>query len=119
MRMASYAPPVSFAWETTYGGWRDNLRWEVVCTPEQGKQAGVSVRMTIRIEPGPLGWLILGLTAPFGRFRQGGLTRRAQRALERARDALIAYDEVYTDRTARRRQRRSQISTRRRPGKAR
>jgi hypothetical protein len=64
--------------------------------------------MTIRQEPGALGWLLVLALAPFVRFRAGWLERRATRALERARETLIAYNEVYAERTAQRKQRREQ-----------
>ncbi len=123
--MAHYAPPDGFAWETTYSGWRDNLRWEIVCAEsprepqqEQQEHPATCVTMTIRQEPGPFGWLVLLASAPFMRFRAGWLERRANRALERARQTLIAYNEVYAERTAQRKQRREQTTRRKGSHKA-
>lgn len=123
MRMAAYEPPVRFVWETTYGATRDNLRWEVTCAPTPtandsteaavtgatdgaaqitGRDAGsdtsppptslhTAIHLTLRIQPGPLGWVSLVIAAPFTR---GGLDRRAQRALDRARETLAARAEL-------------------------
>ena len=118
MRMATYEPPTSFAWETTYPTSRDNLRWEITCVPASSDAADgtdaattattaepdramdsppaqttqhTTIHMSLRIQPGPLGWVSLLVVAPFTR---GGLDRRAQRALDRTRETLAARAEL-------------------------
>ena len=121
MRMAAYEPPTRFAWETTYPTSRDNLRWEITCAPASSDAAHgtdaatttstattavpetaadnpperplphTTIHMSLRIQPGPLGWVSLLVAAPFTR---GGLNRRAQRALDRARETLVDRAEL-------------------------
>ncbi|HEY7342594.1 MAG TPA: SRPBCC family protein [Ktedonobacterales bacterium] len=95
VRMEIYEPPSHFVWRTALRWPRTNLRWEMCCEPEalplspQGKGQSVSgtrLRMTIGIEPGPMGWLALWLAKPA--FRPDP-AMQAQRAVERARDALL------------------------------
>jgi uncharacterized protein YndB with AHSA1/START domain len=92
MRMEVYEPPTRFAWRTTHLWPRTNLRWEMRCEPvaEGGDgeetEGGTRLRMTIGIEPGPMGWLALWLAKPA--FRPDP-AMQAQRAVERARDALL------------------------------
>jgi hypothetical protein len=93
--MAAYAPPARFVWRTRYHWPRTNLAWELRCDPANEAEPGESGRaqdtptrltFTMRIEPGPLGWLTLLVATPFSRDT---LARRAQRAVERAREALL------------------------------
>ncbi len=97
VRMAAYEPPTHFAWETTYPSARDNLRWEITCEDTASDSASApsaqttTIRMRIRIQPGPLGWVSLLMAAPFTR---GGLDRRTQRALDRAHETLVARAEL-------------------------
>lgn len=92
MRMEVYEPPTRFAWRTTHLWPRTNLRWEMRCEPvaEGGDgeetEGGTRLRMTIGIEPGPMGWLALWLAKPA--FRPDP-AMQAQRAVERARDAIM------------------------------
>lgn len=91
VRMADYEPPRRFAWQTTYMPLRSNLRWTLECLPVAGEPSRTLLRMTIRLVPGPLGYLVLLLT--FGRSAQS-LAARAQDAVERARDVLLDIAEV-------------------------
>lgn len=88
VRMAVYEPPTRFVWRTALRWPRTNLRWEMRCEPEtpplQG-EGGTRLRMTIGIEPGPIGWLGLYLSP---RLYRPDPAMQAQRAIERARDAL-------------------------------
>ncbi len=100
VRMTVYEPPSRFVWRTHYSWPRTNLAWELRCEPEDSGSAGDAateaggsagngvtwLTFTIRIEPGPLGWLTLLVAAPFSRDT---LAKRAQRAVERARDVLV------------------------------
>ena len=94
VRMEVYEPPSHFLWRTALRWPRTNLRWEMRCEPEtlppppQGEGqsvGGVRLRMTIGIEPGPMGWLGLHLSP---RLYRPDPAMQAQRAVERARDAL-------------------------------
>ena len=87
MRMEVYEPPTRFVWRTTHLWPRTNLRWEMQCEPVPEEEGGgTRLRMTIGIEPGPMGWLSLWLSKPA--FRPDP-AMQAQRAVERARDALL------------------------------
>jgi len=86
LRMAEYEPPRRFAWHTRYWPLRSNLRWTMELLPAEDAPAQTLLQMTIRLDPGPLGWLTLLLT--FGHSAQP-LAYRAQDAAERARDALL------------------------------
>lgn len=99
MRLAVYEPPRQFTWETTYPTWRDNLQWEFALTPEQGVQESadsapaVRLRMTIRQRPGPVGWVALTLASALARLgmaHKANMAARAERAAQRAREALEA-----------------------------
>jgi len=83
--MEVYEPPSHFVWRTALHWPRTNLRWEMRCEPIAGEEGGTRLRMTIGIEPGPMGWLALWLAKPA--FRPDP-AMQAQRAVERARDAL-------------------------------
>jgi uncharacterized protein YndB with AHSA1/START domain len=92
--MEIYEPPSHFVWRTALHWPRTNLRWEMRCEPialpsplqgEGQRMNGTRLRMTIGIEPGPMGWLALWLAKPA--FRPDP-AMQAQRAVERARDAL-------------------------------
>ena len=90
VRMEVYEPPTRFVWRTAHLWPRTNLRWEMRFEPvadgedEEGG-GGTRLRMTIGIEPGPMGWLSLWLAKPA--FRPDP-AMQAQRAVERARDAI-------------------------------
>lgn len=89
VRMVAYEPPSHFAWQTALRWPRTNLRWEMRC--ERDKPAGkrteaTRLRITVRIEPGPLGWLALWLSP---RAYRPNPATQAQRAVERARDMLL------------------------------
>lgn len=86
LRMAEYEPPRRFAWQTTYLPLRSNLRWTMECLAAENEPSQTLLRMTIRLDPGPLGRLTLLLA--FGHSEET-LTARAQDAAERARDALL------------------------------
>ncbi len=101
VHMAVYDPPSRFSWRTTLPWPRTNLEWEMRCDPEQplpglsdtpprageGQSAAhTRLRMTIRIAPGPVGWLALWVSP---RAYRPNPALQAQRAVERARDALI------------------------------
>lgn len=85
VRMEVYEPSSHFVWRTALHWPRTNLRWEMRCEPIAGEDGGARLRMTIGIEPGPMGWLALWLAKPA--FRPDP-AMQAQRAVERARDAL-------------------------------
>jgi uncharacterized protein YndB with AHSA1/START domain len=85
VRMEVYEPPSHFLWRTALHWPRTNLRWEMHCEPIAEGAGGARLRMTIGIEPGPMGWLSLWLAKPA--FRPDP-AMQAQRAVERARDAL-------------------------------
>jgi len=83
--VAAFEPPRRFLWQTTLGSRRDNNAWEVECVPAAAGATRLTV--TIRLIPGPLGWLSILLYRPLVR---GALRERARRAAARARDALLA-----------------------------
>ncbi|HZC05715.1 MAG TPA: SRPBCC family protein [Ktedonobacterales bacterium] len=103
MRLAEYEPSRSFAWETAYPAWRDNLRWTLTLTPEVAEasdapaasQTGAAtasrLRMTITQRPGPLGWpmaLLASLLGHISATEGAGIAARAERAAQRAGEAL-------------------------------
>lgn len=93
MRLAEYQPPHRFTWETTYPRWRDNLQWALALTPTPEDASAATLRLTIRQRPGPLGWpllLVAGLLARLSPGSAGSMQARAERAAQRARDALAA-----------------------------
>ena len=86
-RMAVYEPPSHFVWRTARRWPATNLAWEMRCLPVAENPRATVLRLTIRVEPGPLGWL----SALAARAMRGDVfSERAQRAVERARDVLIA-----------------------------
>jgi uncharacterized protein YndB with AHSA1/START domain len=87
-RMLVYEPPSRFVWRTQHRWPRTNLVWELRCAPMDATGERTRLAFTIRIEPGPLGWLTLLAAAPFSR---GAIARRAERAVERARAALMTH----------------------------
>jgi len=99
--MAVYEPPEHFVWRTTRRWPATNLAWEMHCLPVEENPRATLLRLTIRIEPGPLGWLS---ALAVGAMRGDVIAERAQRAVERARDALIATSPA--GRSPRRRDRR-------------
>ncbi len=86
VRMAVYEPPRRFAWQTTYLPLRSNLRWTIECLPVENEPSQTLLRMTIRLDPGPLGRLALLFT--FG-HSAGTLAVRAQDAVERASATVL------------------------------
>src|SRR5262245_9422618 len=56
-RLAVYEPPERFVWRTTRHWPTTNLSWEMRCLPVEENPRATLLRLTIRIEPGPLGWL--------------------------------------------------------------
>ncbi len=86
VHMAAYELPRRFVWQTTYPPLRSNLRWSMECLPVEDEPSQTLLRLTIRLDPGPLGWLTLLLT--FGRSERT-LAARAQEAAEHARAALL------------------------------
>ncbi len=95
MRLAEYTPPVRFAWETDYPTWRGNLRWVFTLEQTESKVGLPATRLGLRIvqRPGPLGWPLVALAWVLQRLSPnspGTTQARAQRAVERARDALEA-----------------------------
>jgi uncharacterized protein YndB with AHSA1/START domain len=86
-RMALYEPPTRFIWRTARRWPATNLTWELRCLPVADNPRATLLRLTIRIDPGPLGWFsALAASA----LRGDVIAERAQRAVDRARDALIA-----------------------------
>jgi hypothetical protein len=73
------------------------------CLPVEENPRATLLRLMIRIEPGPLGWLS-ALAASV--MRGDVITERAQRAVERAREALIATSPASPSRQQGRRDRR-------------
>jgi hypothetical protein len=85
--MAVYEPPERFVWRTARHWPATNLTWEMRCLPVAENPRATRLRLTIRIEPGAFGWLsALAASA----IRGDVIAERAQRAVERARDVLIA-----------------------------
>jgi hypothetical protein len=83
--MALYEPGARFIWETRLGPARTNIVWEVTATA--APESGATLRLVTRWRPGPLGWPAALAAALIAR---GTLARRAQRTIERARDAVEA-----------------------------
>jgi len=89
VEIAAFEPPRHFLWQTTLGPRRDNNAWEVACaSAAAGATRLTRLTVTIRLIPGPLGWLSILLYRPLVR---AALRERAQRAANRARDALLAH----------------------------
>jgi hypothetical protein len=89
--MAVYQPPERFVWETRLPGPATNHSWEVRLAPgtDAGKVSTIS--MTLRLKLGPVDQLS-ALMAP-ARLRRI-VALRAQRALDRARAAMEAEQQV-------------------------
>lgn len=85
IRMAMYQPPQRFVWETTRPHAGTNLVWELNCEPAAA--GGSTLLMTVRWRPGLLGWISV-LAASI--VMPGVLSDRAQRTVERAREAVEA-----------------------------
>jgi hypothetical protein len=83
VRMALYDSHARFIWETQLGWARTNIVWEVEATA--APEGGATLRLTTRWRPGPLGWPAALAAALLAR---GAVARRAQRTIERARDAV-------------------------------
>lgn len=101
IRLTEYDPSTRFTWETAYPTWRDNLRWTFTLTTMDGADGGADgagsphTNLALRIvqRPGPLGWPMVGLSWLLQRLSPrsaGTVGAVAQRAVERARDALEA-----------------------------
>lgn len=94
MRLAEYTPSTRFIWETNNPGWRGNLRWVFTFAAETDEEGGApATRIGLHIEqrPGVLGWPLLALAWVAERVSRetvSSVGARAQRAVERARDAL-------------------------------
>lgn len=103
VRMQAYTVPSRFVWRTQRRWPFTNLAWELRCelaAPSGGSPEETSVKITnnatqlsftIRIEPGPLGWASLMLGAWLAPHSLG---QRAQRAVDRAGELLLAREEV-------------------------
>jgi hypothetical protein len=83
VRMAIYEPPHRFVWETTLPRAGTNLVWELRC--EAAPAGGSTLQMTVHWRPGLLGWISV-LAASIA--LPGVLSDRAQRTVERAREAV-------------------------------
>ena len=95
MRLAEYTPSTRFIWETDNPAWRGNLRWvfTLAALEPDGASGAPATRLALRIEqrPGLLGWPMLALAWAAERISRetvSSVAARAQRAVERARDAL-------------------------------
>lgn len=75
--------PRGFVWQTRLAAPRTNIRWEMAIAVAAG--GGSTLRLTTRWLPGPFGWPLVLLLAL---VRRDALGHRAQRTVERARDAL-------------------------------
>lgn len=97
VRLAEYDPPRGFTWETEHPAGRGNLRWVFSLEPaasDDGAQTPATW-LLLRIEqrPGLLGRPLLALAWVLERLSRNtasSVRSRAQRAVERARDALEA-----------------------------
>jgi len=86
-RMTVYEPPRRFAWSTELGPLTVNWAWQLECRPApDGDPAATLLHLTIHLRPG----IQAPITLFFARSMRRTLDLRAGRALERARDALIA-----------------------------
>jgi hypothetical protein len=85
IHMARYEPGARFIWETRLGTLRTNIAWEVAATAVPA--GGATLRLKTRWRPGLLGWPAALAAALLAR---GALARRAQRTIERGRDAVEA-----------------------------
>lgn len=98
MRMTVYEPPSRFVWETQYRApFQTNFVFEMACEPAEsepvegeGETEGVEstrLRFTIRLRPGVVQWA--SIAAGFALLRRA-LRERAQKAAERAAEAVLA-----------------------------
>jgi hypothetical protein len=86
-RMTVYEPPRRFAWSTELGPLTVNWTWQLECRPTpDGDPTATLLHLTIHLRPG----IQAPITLFFARSMRRTLEARAGRALERARDALIA-----------------------------
>ena len=93
--MSVYEPPSRFVWETRLGLFSTNNVWELQFEPvmvdsgsvDQPAQPGTRISMTIRLRPRLFGWLGVLPALPLLR---GQLPARAQRAADRAAEAVLA-----------------------------
>lgn len=96
--MTLYEPPSRFVWETRLGAFSTNIVWELQCEPvtleseelDQPTLPGSLITMTIRLRPRLFGWLGVLPALPLLR---GQLPARAQRAANRAAEAVLAHTQ--------------------------
>lgn len=89
VRLAVYDPPHRFVWQTQLPRWRTNIIWSVAAAP--APEGGTTLALTTRWQPGLVGWPTTLLAALLAFLRPGvSLRARAQRTIERARDAIEA-----------------------------
>lgn len=74
-----------FTWETRLSRGRTNLVWDVECVPDP--DGGTTIVLSLRWRPGLLDWPVTLAGAILG---GRALAERAQRTVERARDAVEA-----------------------------
>lgn len=94
--MSAFEPPERFVWETRVGILGVNNVWELRFeqalvdsgSPDVPARPGTIITMTIRLRPRPLGWLSILPALPLLR---GQLPARAQRAADRAAEAVQAH----------------------------
>ncbi len=96
VRLQTYEYPSRFVWRTRYPWPRTNLAWELHCEPAEAANEATSaprthLRFSITIEPRPLGWPALALGAWLSPH---SLRHRAQGAVDRARELLLAREEA-------------------------
>lgn len=96
MRMTVYEPPSRFVWETQYRSpLQTNFAFEMRCEPveseavegEPSSTHSTRLRFTIRLRPGVVQWV--SIAAGFALLRRA-LRERAQKAAERAAEAVLA-----------------------------
>ncbi len=93
LRMLVYQPPERFVWATELGSFATNNIWDVRLQP--GPESGTTrLTMTLRLQLGPFGWLSALIFA--GRLRRT-LAKRANSALDRAREVLEAQQLIAGD----------------------
>jgi hypothetical protein len=104
VRTEAFEPPSWFVWRTQLGALRTNNEWELRVEPasvdtdgsggvgggREGSAAGAAtrLRLTLRLRPGPLGWLA---TLPLVSRMRGILEGRAQTAVTHAAEAAEQY----------------------------
>lgn len=86
-RIRLYEPPLRVVWETTLGRMRTNWTWTITCSPAADAADGPATlaRLAIRLRPGLLDTL---LALILSRTLRETLSTRAERALQRAAEAL-------------------------------